>query len=356
MSQLGRVTSKHLFTNLLLEGKYDDEVAADLINTMKIMGPKMGKMMEAAKEEDGGFAMAMALRELMDFQFGHLNKTPYFSAKIDLCHQESFIVPPTDCNSSPVPVLVHRPKNLTGLSPAVVYVHGGGVIGGTAEHMKGHCSNIAVTCGVIIFNVDYRLAPEVKCPENIKDFYSALKYVLDNSLSLGVDPSRVAIMGESGGGYLTSGLCVMLAQKDESNLVKVAVPVIPMVDDYCFGDVNSMTKEEAGMAVGQRAIWAALATDLKEQRSRPDPLLFPAKSPDDLLEKFPPTLIVESEFDFYITEATRFARRLNSAGRLLDLVVIPGIGHAQGMEKPEMKKFQETMDIMKTIVKAYLID
>ena len=61
-------------------------------------------------------------------------------------------------------------------------------------------------CGdVIVFNVDYRLAPEAKCPENILDFYSVLKYVLDNSAALAVDPARVAVWGESGGGYLTAG-------------------------------------------------------------------------------------------------------------------------------------------------------
>ena len=39
-------------------------------------------------------------------------------------------------------------------------------------------SHMAESCGVIFFNVDYRLAPEAKCPENVKDFYSALKYVV----------------------------------------------------------------------------------------------------------------------------------------------------------------------------------
>jgi acetyl esterase/lipase len=103
-------------------------------------------------------------------------------------------------------------------------------------------SNMAEHGGAIFFNVDYRLAPEAKCPENIKDFYSVLKYVINNAASLGVDPARVAIMGESGGGYLTAGLCVMLAQKDEAHLVKLAVPVIPMVDDYAWNDPSSMTK------------------------------------------------------------------------------------------------------------------
>ena len=41
---------------------------------------------------------------------------------------------------------------------------------------------MAEACGVIFFNVDYRLAPEAKCPENVKDFYSALKYVVRRAL------------------------------------------------------------------------------------------------------------------------------------------------------------------------------
>ena len=103
-------------------------------------------------------------------------------------------------------------------------------------------SYMAENCGMVVFNVDYRLAPEAKCPENIEDFYSALKYVLANASTLGVDAGRVGIWGESGGGYLTAGLCVLLAQRDESHLVKLAVPVIPMLTDYCWTDPASMTR------------------------------------------------------------------------------------------------------------------
>lgn len=212
-------------------------------------------------------------------------------------------------------------------------------------------------CGdVIVFNVDYRLAPEAKCPENILDFYSVLKYVLDNSAALAVDPARVAVWGESGGGYLTAGLCVMLAQNDESHLVKLAVPSIPMLDDYCWSDPASMTKEEGAMPGMQKKIWNAIATDLEAQRASADPLLFPGKAADDLLAKFPPTVVYEVEFDFYITEATRFARRLNAAGRLLELVVVPGVGHGHAIDKPEFKKFKEHRNIVKTIIQEYLVN
>ena len=59
-----------------------------------------------------------------------------------------------------------------------------------------------------------------------------------------MDASRICIAGESGGGYICFGAMVMLAQKGETNLVKLAIPMIPMISDYSFGDLNQMTKEE----------------------------------------------------------------------------------------------------------------
>ena len=59
-----------------------------------------------------------------------------------------------------------------------------------------------------------------------------------------MDASRICIAGESGGGYICFGAMVMLAQKGETDLVKLAIPMIPMISDYSFGDLNQMTKEE----------------------------------------------------------------------------------------------------------------
>jgi len=315
----------------------------------------MAQMGAATKVEDDGTAIAEAVRNVMNLTFDPISKQPFFVGMIKMCHQEEIVVPPTADNSAEVKVFVHRPKRLKGPSAAVVYVHGGGVIAGRADQFFGHCSHMAEACGVIFFNVDYRLAPEAKCPENVKDFYSALKYVVDNAASLGVDPSKISIMGESGGGHLTASLCVLLAQRDESHLVKMAMPIIPMLDDYAWNDPLSMTKEEADMVAVQKRVYNAIATDVEAQRASSDPLLFPGKAPEEILKKFPPTVVLEVEFDFYITEATRFARRLRAAGRLLELIVIPGLGHGQAME-PKFKKFEELTKILRTVMKEYLID
>ena len=143
-----------------------------------------------------------------------------------------------------------------------------------------------------------------RCPNNVLDFYEAIKYVAANAEQLGVDPSRIAMAGESGGGYICSGAMVQLALKEEGGLVKIAIPIIPMLDDYEFSDPLSMTKEEAESAVMMRRIWQAIGGPDFEAK-RQDPLLFPGKASPELLAKMPPTIVWEDEFDMYITPASR---------------------------------------------------
>ena len=142
----------------------------------------------------------------------------------------------------------------------------------------------------------------------------------------------------------------MLAQKNESDLIKLAIPIVPMVSDYCFSDPQEMTKTEREVAQSQRKIWKVIAEDFDKQRK--DPLLFPNKAGDELLEKMPPTIIWENEFDMYLTEATRMAMRLRAAGRLLEFVIMPGLKHESGLFPGESNV--KTMTAFKLALDEYL--
>ena len=142
-----------------------------------------------------------------------------------------------------------------------------------------------------------------------------------------------------------------MAQNDETDLVKVAFPGIPMVDDYHFSDPAAMTKEERENHLTMRKVWKLLASDMEKQKE--DPLLFPGKASTEILEKFPPTIIVEAEFDMFITEATRLAYKLRAAGRLLEFIVIPGSKHGSAM-MPPFKCFKTGMDAYKLAWQEYV--
>merc|ERR1711894_812143 len=99
-----------------------------------------------------------------------------------------------------------------------------------------------------------------------------------------------------------------------------------------------------------RAVWKMIAADMEKQKT--DPLLFPGKAAPELFEKFPPTIIVEVEFDMFITEATRMAFKLRAAGRLLEFIVIPGSKHAS-YATPNTKCFKMANDAYKLAFKEY---
>merc|ERR1712037_372067 len=284
--------------------------------------------MSAMSDED----FAIMLNGMMDGMADTYFKSSLFSEAENSCEQTSISVPTNHDGDYDVKVLVHSPKALANdkCRACIIYAHGGRAVAGSAAIYAGYLSYMAVDCGVVVCNVDYRLAPGTRCPNNILDFYEVIKYVSANSSNLGIDPSRIAIAGESGGGYICEGAMVQLARQEESNLVKLAVPIIAMLTDYSFSDTAAMTREEAEHAMGQQKVWRLLAGPNIEAMSN-DTLLYPGKADEITLSKMPPTIVWEAEFDFFITEAVRFANRLRAAGRLLELVVIPGAKHASGM-------------------------
>ena len=294
-------------------------------------------------------------RESNSHFFNEMSKFPEYQAALKQVDTREISVPTTHDGNFKVPVFVYTPKSLTQNSQnaAYIYAHGGGVIAATATESKPILVYTAVQCGIVVFNVDYRLAPETKSPNNIKDFYEVVKYVSLNAARLGIDPNKICIAGDSGGGYICLGAMVLLAQRDEAHLVKLAIPSQPMVDDYSFGDPLSMTVEERYDHLQRRHAYRLIASDLNSQISCP--LLFPGKVSDEILSKFPPTVLDSREFDMFATETRRLAHRLRRAGRLLEFIVVPGAVHSSPMFT-NLKCGKVWIQTMKKCIQEYLLD
>jgi len=355
-----RVQSKNLF-HYEPQGVPDDyvvEMAKKLKEDMvQKMDPEKREILEriysgdpTASMEDEGYLKFM--RDGMEALFAMFGDR--FNDSVENCIQSEFKVPIRDGNDFEVPVLVHTPKDIADkkANAAVIYAHGGGVVAGTAKQVKAILSHVACELGVVYFNVDYRLAPETKCPKNALDFYCAVKHVKENAEELGVDPSRIAIAGDSGGGYICFASMVMMAQKNETDLVKLAIPGIAMISDLCFSDPAAMTKEERDNAYVMRKTWQCIADNFEVQRS--DPLLFPAKASDEIIAKMPPTVIWEMEFDLFITENTRMAHRMRRMGRLLEFCVQPGMDHTSAAF-PGTKGMDDNKRDYKLLIQEYLL-
>jgi acetyl esterase/lipase len=108
----------------------------------------------------------------------------------------------------PLKMDIYYPKVASGIVPAIVYVHGGGWIGGDKSDIPSGYVTELVSRGYLVVSVNYRLAPQYKFPAQIEDVKCAVRFLRANAGNYGIDITRIGAMGESAGGHLVSLLGV----------------------------------------------------------------------------------------------------------------------------------------------------
>ena len=176
---MSRVESKKLL-NFTLTGSYDDDDAAKDAELMELMNSKENmvmfeKMHELANkhEEESNREYVTMMRALMDGWMKPMFDRQILKDAVNEIIEEEIKVPTKHDGKFDVPVFKYTPKKLQGAEgkhTAYIYAHGGGVIGIEASTYKPLLSYYAMECDAVIFNVDYRLAPETKCPIMSKIF------------------------------------------------------------------------------------------------------------------------------------------------------------------------------------------
>jgi len=125
---------------------------------------------------------------------------------------------------------IYKPSTLNAPAPALLWMHGGGLVIGRPEMNAAYVRTLIEALGLVIVSVDYRLAPEAPFPAPLEDGYAALQWLQARAASLGVDAERIAIGGESAGGGLAASLAQWAHDKGEIKLAAQLL-VYPMLDD-----------------------------------------------------------------------------------------------------------------------------
>ena len=97
--------------------------------------------------------------------------------------------------------------------PLLVFFHGGGFVYGDLDSHDATCRVLAEHAGVRVLAVDYRLAPEHPFPAAHDDALAAYRWVVRHAASLGADPQRLAVGGDSAGGLLALSTAIAAAQE-----------------------------------------------------------------------------------------------------------------------------------------------
>src|SRR5580700_1036088 len=116
------------------------------------------------------------------------------------------------------------------LGPAVLYLHGGGMISGSVAIYDGPVSRYVSDSGVSMLAVDYRLAPEHPYPVPVEDCYAGLRWLAEHADELGVDPARIAVVGDSAGGGLAAAVALLARDQGGPDLA-AQILIYPMLDD-----------------------------------------------------------------------------------------------------------------------------
>ncbi len=323
MPKLKPAESKNLF-HYELKGEPNEELKAQLEKNDPIPHLTL----------DGEWNPAGYRTLVTDLMNSEYENDPTFKESVLLCDREETIVPIRDGNDSTVRLWIYRPHSLKNetCAPAIVYVHGGGSVGGRLEDFIPHCSRMAVRTGTVVCAVGYRMVPDFKFPATMMDSYVSVKHVIENAVPLGIDPNRIAISGDSAGGYQILATAAKLAQENESHLIKVARVSVAQIFDYFFTEPKeNMTLSESQAIQESDIIMTWMVGEDRERHLKErNPLLFPGLASDELLANYPPFIIVEEEFDNYVTPNARLAERLKKAGRLLEYFCYPGTSHYGG--------------------------
>src|SRR5258706_4190142 len=112
-----------------------------------------------------------------------------------------------------VSIRIVRPQGATGALPVIMYFHGGGWVLGDKETHDRLVREIANGAQATVVFVDYARSPEAKYPVAIEQAYAATKWVVDNGASIGVDPSRLALVGDSVGGNMVAAVTLLAKQR-----------------------------------------------------------------------------------------------------------------------------------------------
>lgn len=246
----------------------------------------------------------------------------------------------TEGGGAPLRLRVHERIDTMGQPdrPVLYWVHGGGMVVGSAEGDDPQVTDIVRELGCVAVAVDYRLAPEHPYPAPQDDIYRGLTWVHDHSEELAIDRSRLAIGGASAGGGLAASLAIRLRDRG-GPAVCFQMLLCPMLD---YRNITPSSHEVTSQGVWDRGMnergWAALIGHLDQDAVPGD--ASPAVEPD--LAGLPPAFIDVSTAEVFRDEAIEYASRLMRSGVQTELHVWPGGFHGYEAFAPDARISRET--------------
>ena len=224
---------------------------------------------------------------------------------------------------------------------AIIHAHGGGMIGGDAVTFRpGVKANVSLS-GVQFFDVEYRLAPEHPHPALVEDTYAALTWLHEHATEFQVDRNRIGVMGESAGGGIAAGVCLMARDRNLQPPLSKSILVYPMLDSRNIKPVVKEFDQYLTWTIGSNLTgWTAL---LGDKLGSDDVSPYASPSHVKSVEGLPSTYIDVGGLDLFRDENIEYARRLAAASIEVEFHLYPGVPHAFEIMAPEVSVTRQAL-------------
>ena len=230
----------------------------------------------------------------------------------------------SDLRADHIPFRLYRPKGVPASTrlPALIFFHGGGWVIGDLETHDVLCRQLTAAAGISVVNVDYRLAPEHRYPAAVEDAWTATRWVETHAAELAIDPTRLAVGGDSAGGNLAA-VVALLARDHGGPSLALQVLTYPVTD--VAAESASYAEFADGFLLTRDSMRWFIEHYVPERKDRLDWRASPLRAGS--VAGVAPALVVTAGFDPLRDEGEAYARRLREAGVRVDMICYGGMIH-----------------------------
>jgi acetyl esterase len=220
-----------------------------------------------------------------------------------------------------IPTRLVRPRAAGAAPlPVLAYFHGGGWCIGDLDTHDAACRQLAAEAGCAVLAVDYRLAPEHPFPAAVDDCFAALRFLAAEGASLGLDPGRIAVGGDSAGGNLAA--VTAIAARDAGIALQGQVLIYPATD-FSVARPSHDDYAEGFLLTRESIAW--FSGNYLPEASRRDWRASPILAAD--LTRLPPAIVIVGDCDPLRDESRDYAEKLRRAGNEATFHLYPGMIH-----------------------------
>jgi acetyl esterase len=212
-----------------------------------------------------------------------------------------------------VSITIFRPKNTTDKTKlnAVMYFHGGGWILGDRQAYERLVGEIATKANVAVVFVNYTLAPEAKYPVQLDQCYFATQYIQYNGHIHNLDADKLVLIGDSVGGNMVAAVTYLIYTNGDP-MPHHQILLYPVTDASM--STKSYHTYENGPWLTKKSMEWFFDAYITDKSQRTDPTISPLNIPTNILENFPPALVITDENDVLRDEGEAYAHKMQNAG------------------------------------------